>query len=186
MKNKGENVMVNNNTGKDTGNTSSMLTEKKTLMVSGKPISLRGNVFIGTVVSSKMHSTVTVEWSRRYHIKKYERYETRRTRVKAHNPPEMNAKEGDAVKIMGCRPLSKTKNFVVIENLGPVKGYNAIKEAMQEAKVKQKEESELANKKAKQSSQSTDEEETENASKKTSQVKESGDNEADDDYEEDN
>jgi small subunit ribosomal protein S17 len=33
----------------------------------------------------------------------------------AHNPPCINAKEGDVVKIAECRPLSKTKKFVVIE-----------------------------------------------------------------------
>jgi small subunit ribosomal protein S17 len=39
----------------------------------------------------------------------------RRTRVKAHNPESIDAKEGDTVRIAETRPLSKTKNFVVIE-----------------------------------------------------------------------
>lgn len=78
-------------------------------------ISTRGRIFTGTVIRDKMSKTVTVEWERRKYIPKYERYEKRRTRVKAHNPEEINAKEGDLVKIKETRPLSKTKNFIVIE-----------------------------------------------------------------------
>ncbi|MFH1589765.1 MAG: 30S ribosomal protein S17 [archaeon] len=83
--------------------------------LSKKKISLRGRVFEGIVTSDKMHKTVTVEWERRKHVPKYERYEKRRSKVKAHNPESMNAKTGDKVKIMETRPLSKTKNFIVIE-----------------------------------------------------------------------
>lgn len=78
-------------------------------------ISTRGRTFTGTVIRDKMSKTVTVEWERRKYIPKYERYEKRRTRVKAHNPENINAKEGDIVKIKETRPLSKTKNFIVIE-----------------------------------------------------------------------
>jgi small subunit ribosomal protein S17 len=51
---------------------------------------------------------------RRY-IPKYERYELRTGKYKAHNPPCIGAKVGAKVKIMECRALSKTKSFVVIE-----------------------------------------------------------------------
>lgn len=80
-------------------------------------VKLRGRVFVGVVVSDKMQKTVTIEWPRRRYNKKYERFEVRRTRVKAHNPESMNAKMGDTVKIAETRPLSKTKNFVIIEIL---------------------------------------------------------------------
>ena len=49
------------------------------------------------------------------YISKYERYEKRTTTLVAHNPPCVNAKTGDIVKVMECRPVSKTKSFVVIE-----------------------------------------------------------------------
>ena len=78
-------------------------------------IKVRGRVFEGTVTSAKMQKTVTVEWPRKRFNKKYERFEMRRTRVKAHNPESIDAKEGDIVKIAETRPLSKTKNFVVVE-----------------------------------------------------------------------
>ena len=78
-------------------------------------VKVRGRIFTGTVTSAKMQKTVTVEWPRRKFNKKYERFEMRRTRVKAHNPESVDAKEGDTVRISETRPLSKTKNFVVIE-----------------------------------------------------------------------
>jgi small subunit ribosomal protein S17 len=79
-----------------------------------KTISTRGRTFTGTVISNKMSKTVTVEWERRRYIPKYERYQKRRTKVKAHNPPEINAEKGDIVVIMETRPISKTKNFIVL------------------------------------------------------------------------
>jgi len=80
-------------------------------------ISLHGRVFTGTVVSDKMHKSVTNAWKRRIYVPKYERYAKRYSKIKAHNPDCINAKTGDKVKVMETRPISKTKNFVVIEIL---------------------------------------------------------------------
>ncbi|MBI1969712.1 30S ribosomal protein S17 [Candidatus Woesearchaeota archaeon] len=79
-----------------------------------------GRVFIGMVISSKMHKTVTVQWERKHYLPKYERYERRRTTLKAHNPPCLNAAEGEIVRLKETRALSKTKHFVVVEKLGKV------------------------------------------------------------------
>lgn len=78
-------------------------------------ISLHGRTFTGIVTSDKMHKTVTVAWERRINVPKYERYDKRYSKVKAHNPKCIDAKTGDKVRIMETRPLSKTKSFVVIE-----------------------------------------------------------------------
>ena len=102
-------------------------------------LAYRGRSFVGTVVSDKMHKTAVVEWTRRYYLRKYERYEKRRTKLKVHNSPCINAKEGDIVKIIECRPLSKTKNFVIVENLGKEKGFTEKMEALEESKVRLKE-----------------------------------------------
>ena len=72
---------------------------------------------MGTVIAAKMTKTATIEWSRKKYLTKFERYEKRRTRIKAHNPECINAVEGDRVKIAECRPLSKTKKFIIIEKL---------------------------------------------------------------------
>ncbi|MBI4440364.1 30S ribosomal protein S17 [Candidatus Woesearchaeota archaeon] len=99
---------------------------------------IRGRVFTGTVVSDRMARTVTVEWTEMKKLTKYERFEKRRIKLKAHNPACINAREGDMVKIGECRPLSKTKHFAVIENFGKMKGYGLLSEALAESKFKQK------------------------------------------------
>jgi small subunit ribosomal protein S17 len=96
----------------------------------------RGRIFTGTIISSKMQKTVTVEWKWKRHLKKYERYEKSKTKVKAHNPTCIGASDGDVVKIMECRPLSKTKNFIIVELLGKEKGFKERIEALEESKVK--------------------------------------------------
>ena len=78
-------------------------------------LGVRGIVLEGKVVSDSMQNTVVIQKEYVKLIRKYERYEKRRTKIHAHNPPCISAKKGDRVKIAECRPLSKTKSFVVIE-----------------------------------------------------------------------
>ncbi|MDO8661459.1 MAG: 30S ribosomal protein S17 [Candidatus Woesearchaeota archaeon] len=77
----------------------------------------RGRSFVGQVIQTKAQQTATVQWERRKFVAKYERYEKRRTTVAAHNPACINAHDGDTVRIMECRPLSKTKRFAIIEKI---------------------------------------------------------------------
>ena len=98
-------------------------------------LSIRGRQFTGTVISAKMRKTAVIEFERSYFLKKYERYEKRRTKLKVHNPECINAKEGDVVDIMECRPLSKTKNFTIIQKLGIQKGFKGKMEAREASKV---------------------------------------------------
>jgi small subunit ribosomal protein S17 len=79
----------------------------------GLPI--RGRVLKGTVVSAKMDKTVVVERDYLSYISKFMRYERRRSRIPSHNPPCIDAKEGDHVIVAESRPLSKTVSFVVVE-----------------------------------------------------------------------
>jgi small subunit ribosomal protein S17 len=80
-------------------------------------LSVRGQVLDGVVVSDEMSNTVVVMRESVKRNQKYERYEKRRTKIHVHNPPCLAAKSGDRVKIAECRPLSKTKSFVVVEVL---------------------------------------------------------------------
>lgn len=80
-------------------------------------LKVRGRVFTGIVASSKASDTAIVEWNYYKFIQKYERYERRKTSVAAHNPACIAAKPGDEVVIAECRPLSKTKKFVVVDKL---------------------------------------------------------------------
>lgn len=79
-------------------------------------LSVRGRTFHGKVKSAKAQKTIIVQWDRSYYIPKYERYEKRISKVQVHVPKCMNVKEGDVVKIIECRPLSKTKHFVMMKN----------------------------------------------------------------------
>jgi len=77
-------------------------------------LKVRGIILEGKVVSTAMQSTVVVEREKLHYVPKYERYEKRTSRYKAHLPPCIEVKKGDEVVIMECRPLSKTKHFVVV------------------------------------------------------------------------
>ena len=80
-------------------------------------VKLRGRIFSGTVISDKMELGATVEWAYTRSIPKYERYMRRKSKVSAHNPACIKAHKGDKVRIAECRPLSKSKKFIIIEKL---------------------------------------------------------------------
>jgi len=108
-----------------------MATKKQSLRAHGRS-------FTGVVVSDKMQKTATIEWPRRKFIPKFERFLSARTRVKAHNPEEINAVNGDIVKIVECRPISKTKHFIIVEKLGHERLFEAKEELKEEAKILKK------------------------------------------------
>ena len=83
-------------------------------------LSVRGRVFEGTVSTSKSPKTVSVERAYLHYYPKYSRYERRRSKTLAHNPPCIAAATGDLVTIAECRPLSKEVSFVVIDRRGVV------------------------------------------------------------------
>ncbi len=80
-------------------------------------LKVRGRIFKGVVSSTKPASTATVEWNYYNYVSKYERYERKKTKIQAHNPPCIGAGVNDMVRIAECRPLSKTKKFVIIEKV---------------------------------------------------------------------
>lgn len=70
-------------------------------------------VLEGTVVSDKMDKTITVIVERRFMHPKYKKYLKRSTKYAAHD--ENNAcKEGDAVQIIECAPISKRKSWTLV------------------------------------------------------------------------
>lgn len=81
-------------------------------------VRLHGRNFIGIVVSKDTHKSATVEMISKTFIQKYERFKPSRTRLRVHNPWCINAAVGDSVRVFETRPLSKTKHFIIVENLG--------------------------------------------------------------------
>lgn len=109
----------------------------------------RGRSFSGTVVATKMQKTAVVEWVWRRKIPKYERYESKIIRVAAHNSSCLNAEKGDKVIIQECRPLSKTKNFVIIKILGKNIEFLGKEESKDEFDIKKKKEKEIGSEETK-------------------------------------
>jgi small subunit ribosomal protein S17 len=71
---------------------------------------------VGTVVSDKMQKTVVVEIDRLTRHRGYNKMVRRKTRVKAHDEGN-TSREGDTVRLMETRPLSKDKRWRVVEVL---------------------------------------------------------------------
>ena len=81
-------------------------------------LSVRGRILKGEVVSAKGKKTAIISRQFLHFIPKYERYERRNSKIVAYNPECISAQEGDTVTVAECRPLSKTKHFIVVEKVG--------------------------------------------------------------------
>ncbi len=68
----------------------------------------------GRVVSNKMDKTVTVLVERQVKHELYGKYIRRSTKLHAHDA-ENSCNEGDVVRVAECAPMSKTKNWRVVE-----------------------------------------------------------------------
>jgi len=75
---------------------------------------------IGKVSSAKMNKTISVEVERRLRHPIYGKSITKTTTLKAHDENNI-CNEGDVVKIMETRPLSKTKRWRLVEVVEKVK-----------------------------------------------------------------
>ncbi len=64
----------------------------------------------GTVISDKCDKTVTVAVNYLMRVPKYGKFIRRRTKVHVHDEANQ-AKVGDIVEIVECRPISKTKSW---------------------------------------------------------------------------
>ncbi len=71
---------------------------------------------VGRVVSAKMDKTVVVEVVRAKPHPIYGKVVRHHKRYKAHDE-ENKCREGDVVRILESRPLSKEKRWVVVETL---------------------------------------------------------------------
>ena len=69
---------------------------------------------VGEVVSDKMQKTISVRVLRLERHRRYHKYVRRRATYKAHDHRE-EARIGDLVRIAETRPLSKTKNWRLVE-----------------------------------------------------------------------
>ena len=74
---------------------------------------IRRQTFSGVVVSDKMKDTAVVMIERFVKHEKYHKFQTKRTKIMAHDPGHTK-KIGDKATVEACRPLSKNKAFKII------------------------------------------------------------------------
>ncbi|MBO8131450.1 MAG: 30S ribosomal protein S17 [Candidatus Marinimicrobia bacterium] len=75
---------------------------------------VKKKIFVGRVVSNKMDKTIIVAVDRLVKHPLYKKYIRRTSKFYAHDP-ENKCKEGDVVKIIESRPLSKLKRWRLLE-----------------------------------------------------------------------
>ena len=69
---------------------------------------------VGKVVSNKMDKSIVVSVERKVKHPKYGKFVTNTTKFVAHDEKN-DCNEGDTVKIMETRPISKSKNWRLVE-----------------------------------------------------------------------
>ena len=67
----------------------------------------------GTVTSDKMAKTITVVVERTFKHEKYKKYVRKRKKYHAHDE-KGEAKRGDRVEIVACRPMSRIKRWLLV------------------------------------------------------------------------
>jgi small subunit ribosomal protein S17 len=77
-------------------------------------LNVKDELFQGKVVKKDINHSATIQWERSIYIKKYERYAVKRSRMRVHNPPCIDAKIDQFVLVARTRPVSKTKNHVIL------------------------------------------------------------------------
>ena len=70
--------------------------------------------FVGIVTSNKMAKTIVVAVDSKTLHPMYKKYVTRTKKLKAHDETN-DAKIGDRVRVMECRPISKDKCWKLVE-----------------------------------------------------------------------
>ncbi|MBQ9238883.1 MAG: 30S ribosomal protein S17 [Treponema sp.] len=85
--------------------------EENTVQAARKP---HKRSFVGIVTSDKMEKTIVVTVSTKKMDRLYKKYVTRTKKYHAHDE-ENSAHMGDTVRIIESRPLSKTKQWRLVE-----------------------------------------------------------------------
>ena len=78
-------------------------------------------IITGVVSSDKMDKSIVVEVVRQKQHRLYKKVIRVRKKFMAHDQ-DNTAKPGDVVKIVECRPISKRKNWELMEILKPAEG----------------------------------------------------------------
>ncbi|MEM1622544.1 MAG: 30S ribosomal protein S17 [Sulfolobales archaeon] len=77
-------------------------------------LKVRGNLLEGKVYKARASKMVVVERDYLVYVRKFRRYERRRSRIHAFLPPCIKVSPGDTVLIGETRPLAKSVAWVVL------------------------------------------------------------------------
>ena len=99
--------------------------------MAGKSSDGRKNEKIGRVVSAKMNKTIVVEVERRFPHPLYKKVISRKKKFHAHDE-RGEAREGDIVRIVECRPLSRTKRWRLVEIVRRAQLFEPVSPAIEE------------------------------------------------------
>lgn len=88
---------------------------KGIMMDNGRPLSVRGKLFEGKVVSTKNKNTVVIQRENPLYYSKTKRYARSKSTIHAYKPAKLEIKEGTVVVAAECRPIAKSVSFVVVE-----------------------------------------------------------------------
>jgi len=72
----------------------------------------------GVVVSDKCDKTVTIAVHRRFMHPKYKKFITKTKKFTAHDP-DNTFKEGDQIRVIETKPISKNKRWLVLTDKQP-------------------------------------------------------------------
>jgi small subunit ribosomal protein S17 len=91
---------------------------RKERTVEGQQVPSKGTKreFVGIVVSDKMEKTIVVTVDNKTLHPLYKKYVVRTKKLKAHDETN-DAKIGDRVRVVECRPISKDKCWKLVEVL---------------------------------------------------------------------
>jgi len=85
-----------------------------------KDVKVHRREFVGVVVSDKMDKTIVVEVRTKKLHKLYKKYVSTSKKYKAHDE-ENTANQGDTVRIVEGRPISKEKKWRLVDVIERVK-----------------------------------------------------------------
>ncbi len=96
--------------------------ENKAVEIVGKGVNPRGRSFEGEIIK-KFSDRVVIQFERVLYLRKYERYEKRKTKlqVKITSNFKENLAVGDYIEVKECKPLSKSIHFIVTKKIRSVK-----------------------------------------------------------------
>ncbi|MCX8184279.1 MAG: 30S ribosomal protein S17 [Sulfolobales archaeon] len=77
-------------------------------------LKVRGGLLVGRVYKARAQKMVIVEREFLVYVRKFRRYEKRRSRIHAYLPPCIKTSPGDKVLIGETRPLAKSVAWVVL------------------------------------------------------------------------